>query len=252
MEKAMNNNIKGIIVCGRGGSLGDFGLFAKKLKRDLLKKGKYKENDDIITKNIERRSGFFNYLYGLTFKVGELHIFSHSIGGGLFLSFGDPAVGEIRAKAFDKAQKNLREITYQEVLGAEVGAILTDHMIGRKLAKPIFAKDAKIKIWGCNSGLKGWKYSDSVNDGNPIVDPSDKSAPYYWRALNESHIPKPSIAQTFANFFKVPVLGASSGTNIQIYCKGKWISPVGSECSLGKVDYRLIPEKGSYNEYLPK
>ena len=132
--------------------------------------------------NIERRAHFFDYLKDPPFrgrmKIKELHIFSHSIGAGLFLSYGDPAVARLRVQAIRRAALARRNITYREAVEAEVGAILVDDFIRppflgmRAAIRANFEAGAFIKIWGCNSAITGWIYSD-----NGTSDPADTRVP---------------------------------------------------------------------------
>ena len=90
--------------------------------------------------------------------------------------------------------------------------------------RPLFSKKAKIKIWGCNSGIGNWIYSDEDERGNQVHDLDAPASYYYWRALNEQNRPTPSIAQAFANYFQVSTYGATSGSSIQVLHQGRWIA----------------------------
>ena len=98
---------------------------------------------------------------------------TRSIGGGLFLSFGEAAMSDARHQAVQNAAKLGRKVTYGEVVNTETCAILSAHPIRPPLGtrkhslRKRFAKDAVVKILGCNSGVIGWVYSD---DGGT----------YYW------------------------------------------------------------------------
>jgi len=110
---------------------------------------------------------------------------------------------------------------------------------------------AFIKLWGCNSGVSGWGYSDSE-----VVDPNDRSVPYYWRAFNEQNTPKPSIAQALARFFDRKVLGAHSGASIEVRHHNRWISTQKYKDKVGHwpsgiLPHRLVPDEGAYNVYSP-
>jgi hypothetical protein len=247
-----------VILYGRGGNLGNFKIFADSLKKELS--AKYAATD-IAIKNVERKKDFFDFLKapGLAFKIKELHIFSHSIGAGLFLSYGDPAVALWRETVYQTAVSAGRNVTYSEVVEGEIGAVLTDDLVkpSVKADQPAmianFASGGSIKIWGCNAAVTGWVYSDG--DAG-VVDPADASEDYYWRALNEQNIPKPSIAQAFADFFQLPVHGATSGANIQVFHNKKWVSSQKYKDQHGKwppgtLPHRLHPEKGVYKEFQP-
>jgi hypothetical protein len=143
-----------------------------------------------------------------------------------------------------------RDVTYDEVVDTEAGAILSDHLIrpplsGRKLSlRAKFATNAFVKIWGCNSGVSDWVYGDDPGTG------------YYWEALNEENTPKPAVAQALANFFGVETLGAGSGANIQVKYKGKWIYADKYKKLTGRFAgepevLRLHPTKGGFTSYLP-
>jgi len=184
-----------VILYGRGGSLGNFEIFSRDIVRRLkdgtaAKPAGSFDQSLIFQENVERRQIFFNYLSDPPFKdrhkIKELHILSHSIGAGLFLAYQDPAAAQLRDDAIQKANKLLKRVDYDTAVATEVGAILVDDFIrapfsGMKTKiRSRFAKDAFIKIWGCNAAIKGWVYSD-----NSVTDPNDTSVPYYWRALNE-------------------------------------------------------------------
>ena len=94
-------------------------------------------------------------------------------------------------------------------------------------------------------------YSD-----NGVVDPKDTSEPYYWRAFNEFNTPKASIAKSLAKFFNRKVYGAKSGTSIEVKYNRKWISSQQHKNKVGhwpsgSLPHRLVPDKGTYHEYLP-
>lgn len=237
-----------VILYGRGGSLGDFGIFAKQLEEKLAK-----EYKTIVLKYIDRDYDFFKVLDDVNHSsqsISELHIFSHSIGAGLFLAYGDQSLQGKRFALIKKALKDGRNVTYEEVVRIEEGTVQTDDFfrpkyIGKSsLYASKFDKDGFIKMWGCNSGVSNWRYSDPYGD-------------YYWRALNEKHTPKPSIAQKFANYFKVRVYGARSGSSIHVQSGGSWISSQKYKDSMGSwpsgaLPHRLVPDKGEYYEYKPQ
>ncbi len=243
-----------IIVYGDGRELGNFEIFAKNLAQDL--KRKYNK---VLIKYVNRDYDFFKLIKSTSNKeeIEELHIFSHSIGAGIFLGYMDPSIAASRERIWRLANRAKRKVTYHEAVRTEVGAIQTDDFKIGALAKQQtvlqnkFSASAFIKIWGCNSGVENWVYSD-----NGVVDPKDTSEPYYWRAFNEFHKPKPSIAKALARFFNCKVYGAKSGANIEVKYNKKWISTQQYKMTIGhwpsgKLPHRLVPEKGTYNEYLP-
>lgn len=245
-----------IIVYGNGSDLGNFKVFADTLQKEL--KLKYKK---VLTQYINRDTAFFDLIKSTvaTEQIAELHIFAHSMGGGIFFGYHDDAIGRMRTDIITTALHDKRKVTYLEAVLTEIGSLQTDDLVRDIFVKQQlelrgkFSKGAFIKIWGCNSGVKDWEYSDG--DGS-ITDPNDKSEPYYWRAFNEKNTPKPSIAQAMATFFNVKAYGATSGTSGEVEYKGKWISTKAYKDKLGKwpsgaLPIRLAPDKGEYNEYKP-
>ncbi|WP_444996429.1 hypothetical protein [Aliikangiella sp. IMCC44359] len=243
-----------IIVYGDAGELGSFKIFSDNLKEELSKK--YKK---VIVQHVNRDIAFFNLIksVGAKEEIAELHIFSHSIGAGIFLGYKDTSIASNRIALWRMAEKNRRKVTYHEVVRTETGAIQTDDFVSGALIKQKallqkkFSKKSFIKIWGCNSGIDGWVYSD-----NGVVDPKDNSEAYYWRAFNEFNKPKPSIAKAFAKFFNLKVYGAKSGASIEVQFNKKWISSQQYKDKIGhwpsgSLPHRLVPDKGSYYEYLP-
>ena len=216
----------------------------------------------IQIRNIERRDAFFQLLLKPPLIIQELHIYSHSVGGGLFLAYGDQSIYDGRNNL--TAPRRGGSANYNSVMNAEIGAILTDDFIRppyssyRDQIRKNFASNAKIKIWGCNSGYVGWLYSDEDANGNYVYELDAPAKSYYWRALNEQNSPKPAVAQAFADYFNVPTYGAGSGASIQVKYKGEWVaSPVFLKAtrrrSVGESDVlRLAPDKGVYNEYKPR
>lgn len=243
-----------IIVYGDGGELGSFKVFASNLRQDLNKK--YKK---VVIQYVNRDADFFKLIksIGNNEEIAELHIFSHSIGAGIFLGYKDTAIAASREMIWRTADRAKRKVTYSEAVRTEIGAIQTDDFKIGTLAKQQtdlqrkFSASAFIKIWGCNSGVEGWVYSD-----NGVVDPKDNSEPYYWRAFNEFNTPKSSIAKAFAVFFNRKVYGAKSGANIEVKFKGKWISSQQFKKKIGhwpsgSLPHQLVPTKGTYHEFLP-
>jgi hypothetical protein len=250
-----------LIVYGRGDKLGNFKLFADDLVTTELTSFK---RQNVVIKNVERRNAFFDLLNSppFAFKIKELHIYAHSIGAGLFLAYGDPALQHARSTVADRARGGTA--TYLRVLNTEIGTIFTDDLIRspykdyRTRIRTHFSNDAKIKIWGCNSGIANWAYSDVDSNGNYVYDLNAPASSYYWRALNEQNIPKPSIAQAFANYFQVETYGATSGSSIQVRHQGRWMSsPEFLRATRRRVVneqdvLRLAPDRGVYNEYRPQ
>jgi len=244
-----------VIAYGDGGELGNFKVFADSLEKELNKK-----YTTVIVKYINRDTQFFNLIDSIDvtkIEIAEFHIFSHAIGAGLFLGYKDPVIASRRNALVNRAARMGRNITYQQAVNTETGAIQTDDFkLGAFISKKSdfrkkFSTDAFIKIWGCNSGVNGWVYSDGG-----VVDQSDTSVAYYWRAFNKKHVPKPSIARALAKFFDRKVYGANSGASIEVKHKKKWISSkkykdkVGHWPS-GRLPHRLVPDKGAYNEFKP-
>jgi hypothetical protein len=250
-----------LVLYGRGGSLGNFKFFADDLLvTELIG---YKPGD-VTIKNVERRDDFFSALDSHPVKLKELHVFSHSIGGGLFLGYGDPVLGNARSMLADSARGG--RAFYDSVLNAEKGTLFADDLVRSPYAgyaarmRSLFAPGGKIKIWGCNSGIANWEYSDEDAAGNPVYDLNAPALYYYWRALNERYMPKPSIAQAFADYLRVSTFGATSGSSTQIKQKGKWnkvpldgkIAVAGKRRFVGERDVlRLAPDVGTYREYKP-
>jgi hypothetical protein len=250
-----------LVIYGRGADLGNFKFFADDLVTTELTAFK---KEDIIIETVERRNGFFDYLKdtAFKFKIKEMHIYSHSYGGALSIGYKDPTIAKSRESFNDTARGG--RTNYLNVLNNEVGHIFTDDLIRKPYIdyqtkiRTIFAPNAKIKIWGCNSGIVDWKYSDQDNAGNYVYDIDAPAAYYYWRAINEMNNPKPSIAQAFADYFQISTFGATSGSSIQVKYKGKWIgSPnylkqTGRRYIVESDVMRLAPDVGDYNEYKPK
>jgi hypothetical protein len=151
-----------LIIYGRGDHLGNFEIFAQSLAREL---GPEVGRDNIIQRRIERKAASFELLASPPLKLGQtisqLHIFSHSIGGGLFLGYGDVSLGQMRQRLIDRAERSFKRLSYETVVAAEEGAVLTDDFLRapystmRSKLRALFSAHAQIKIWGCNSGIKG-------------------------------------------------------------------------------------------------
>jgi hypothetical protein len=243
-----------LIFYGNGGELGNFSIFATTLKKELDKK-----YEKVIVKYINRDFQFFDALSNLNAaeKIAEVHVFAHAIGAGIFIGYHDETIKAERQRVLELATRMNRRVSYDEVVNTETGSIQTDDFLangmpGKKTHfRSKFNKDAIIKIWGCNSGVENWVYSDGT-----VVAPSDTSVPYYWRALNEFNYPKKSIAKTFAEYFNVKVYGAKSGSHIEVMVKNTWLSSDQLKKKLGhwpsaNLPTRLTPDKGGYVEFLP-
>ncbi len=245
-----------LVIYGRGADLGNFKFFADDLVTTELAAFDKKL---IVIKNIERRDAFFDLLRQppFTFKIKELHIYSHAWGAGLSLGYKDPAVSALTDAIISRKKGELAN--YFSFLNANIGTVFTDDFIRvpynayKAEIRSKFAPKAKIKIWGCNSGIANWEYNDPDSRGRPVYDVNAPAAMYYWRALNEMNSPKPAIAQAFADYFQVATFGARSGSSIQIKVKGKWISSAKVGRSVGEKDLlRLDPDEGDYYEYSPR
>lgn len=248
------NPVGAVIIYGNGGDLGDFKVFAEYLKKDL--EPTYSSRIKVI--NIQDKRVFFQFLVNFNegFMIKEMHIFSHAIGGGLFLDYHGNASGNSRINAFRRAQRLLRDITYNEVVDAEIGAILSDDFVSTAFSglyrriRPKFVHDAFIKLWGCNAGREGWLYEDDDYTGDGIMD-------VYWSALNTQNVPKPSVAKSFAQYFNLKVYGARSGAHVEVLDSGTWITSqeyknrYGRWANPARIKHRLQPDTGPYYEYLP-
>jgi hypothetical protein len=249
-----------LVIYGRGDSLGNFKFFADDLVSTELS-GFDKKN--IIIKNIERKNDFFDFLVSHPFaaKIKELHIYSHAFGGGLSLGYGDTSFSFSRQALAGRSRGG--SANYLSVLNNEVGTVFSDDLIRtpylsyRTRIQSLFARDSKIKIWGCNSAIPGWEYSDTFGEAE-IYDINAPADYYYWRALNELNMPKESVAQAFANYFQIKTFGATSGSSIQVKNRGKWqsspsfLKQTGRKFVTEKDTLRLAPDKGIYNEYQPR
>lgn len=242
-----------LIIYGDGGELGNFKIFADSLAKELSA-----EKITSRVKYINRDFDFFSFIESVKDgEISQLHIFTHAIGAGIFLGYKDAAVSAQRNTTWQRARSAGRKVSYAEAVQTEIGAIQTDDFFmnpiknKRDTLRKKFSPSAFIKIWGCNSGVENWVYSDEG-----VVDPTDNSVPYYWRAFNEKNIPKQSIAQELANYFKKPVFGAHSGASIQVKHNNKWINTKQFKQSVGhwpssKLPHRLVPDKGEYREHKP-
>src|SRR5436190_6582225 len=149
-----------LLLYGNGAGLGNFKFFADDLATELVKKKKF-EKKDIVIKETLSREAFFKALQDLSAdqKIKELHVFSHSIGAGLYVGYHETTATANRMAAMSKYMGTATKITYQEVLDAETGGVLTDHLAQAPLSglqaslRLKFATGATMKIWGCNAGV---------------------------------------------------------------------------------------------------
>jgi hypothetical protein len=242
-----------LIIYGNGAELGNFKFFVDDLATTELNK-KYGKN--VRSVYVNRGRGLLNELINHDTKkwmIKELHIFSHSIGAGMFLGYHDDTINRLRQATYTKPDGTIKRARYEDVVAAEIGSVLTDHLVippfstSKMSARAAFStKDALIKIWGCNSGVINWVYWDG----------DDPSAPYYWAALNEKNVPKPALAQAFADYFNQTTYGATSGASIQVFHKGMWKGADVYKKETGKWAgepqiLRLHPDKGNYAKYVP-
>lgn len=243
-----------VIIYGHGAGLGDFNGFAMSLTK--MRGAKYGKR--IVRKEVERKVKLFEFLEqtDFEFQIEELHIFSHSFGGGLALGYHLAEFERARIATFDKVQSKGRVITAKEVLESEVGILFVEDLqraffLGKqKKIQARLTKGAFVKIWGCNSGVADWEYTDDDYTGDGVPD-------VYWTALNTS--PKrPCIAQAVANYFQVPAYGARSGSHVEVLVGGKWITSdaykktYGHYANPARVLHRLAPDRGVYHKYVPK
>lgn len=255
----MSKNI--VIVYGRGHDW-NFKVFADSLKKKIrVADPKAK----VTIKEIVNDTKFVDYLknWPVTELIDELHIFSHAIGAGLYLGYGDPTIGAARNRMLTMATTRRTKLTYDEVRKTESGGILTDDLhytpfsTNKTTLQGKFSATGLVKLWGCNSAISGWQYSDPDASGNPIYDPANTTASYYyWRALSTNHSPKPSIAEALAKFFNVSVYGASSGSHIEVYHRGRWVTTSAYKTQFGSyppgtMPHRLHPDRGTYHEFKP-
>jgi hypothetical protein len=255
------------ILFGRGSDLGSFGVFARSLKEEL----RARFNDVVYVQQAERRNEFFDAIEQPQFqdasdRIGELHVFSHAIGGGLFLGYHDDSLARTRESARSGAQTRGMRLSYAEVLMNERGTVFTDVLVRppysqrRNNIRNNFAPNATIKLWGCNSGVTGWVYSDTISDSSGTRDVVAASEgdiyDYYWRALNEQNMPKPSIAQAFADYFDRTTYGAHSGSHIEVFDHGDWLKSSEYRRANGRWPppsrmHRLAPDVGNYRAHHP-
>jgi hypothetical protein len=264
----MPDNEIAVVLYGNGAELGNFKFFANDLATQFVQDRKF-DRANIIIKPTLSGAEFFSALIGIppSRKIKELHVFSHSIGGGLYLGYRLGAAARFRQDALRPFPypftPGAPRISYDQVLATEYkAAILTDHLRwppfseAQAQLRAKFSAGATIKIWGCNSGVSGWVYTDEDSSGNLVPDQNAPANYYYWRALNTRNVPKPSIAQAFADFFGVTVYGAGSGSHIEVWYHGRWITSTAFKGATGRFPgepdiLRLHPDRGDYNPFSP-
>jgi len=258
-----------LLMYGNGAELGNFELFATNTAGNLVKDKKFSSSDILKVKAV-RREEFFGTIAKLPSgsRIGELHVFSHSIGGGLYLGYHDAAIEQSREFNIALYNGAHNKIPYFAVLNTETGGILTDHLFSeplksaRDLYRAKFSANATVKLWGCNSGINHWVYTDPLYDKKTnklirlVSDQDDEASFYYWRALNTANFPKPSVAQALADYFRVPVFGATSGSHIEVLHHQHWITSDAFRKSTGhwpgsSSALRLRPDVHGYKKFLP-
>lgn len=251
-----------LVLYGRGADFGSFKAFVDDfISTDLSTRFPATR---IEVKNTERYKDFWEALgsFGQRFDIGELHIFSHSYGAGLSLGYQDPALATARGAMIDIATRAGRKVTAQEVLTTEKGIIFSDDLLDPVQAalapdfQKMFVAPKLIKLWGCNSGVAGWLFSDPAGSAS-VSDPAAPADSFYWRALNTINQPKPAIAQAIADYFKADVYGATSGSHAEVKVGKAWITS--DEFRKQKKRWpnendmlRLTPDKGSFLPFKPK
>jgi hypothetical protein len=188
----------------------------------------------------------------------------------LSVGYHDPAQSQLRGRTIDRFLRVAQKTPYTEVLDTEVGMLFPDDLergqysSNKAAVRKFFSDSAIIKLWGCNSGIEGWIFSDPLSDpARPNADPiwvyedAAKADYFYWRSLNIASKPKPSIAQALANNFGKPVFGATSGSHGEAIFKGAWLDNDKFKKTVGrwpaqKDILRLKSDKGDYKKYMPK
>lgn len=254
-----------MLLYGNGADLGNFKFFADDAATELIRLKKFDKSQITIKQTLDRAS-FVAAIQAVPpgSRIKELHIFSHSIGAGLYIGYHDPTARSNRETAMRSFMGSVK-ISFDKVLDAETGGILTDHLVrdpmksDQAALKAKFAPKATMKLWGCNSGVSGWTYSDTdTSSGRPVLvaDQNGKADVYYWRALNTQNTPKPSIAQALADYFGISVSGAGSGSHIEVLHNGAWITSTKYKQETGRSagepeTLRLNPDSGDYNAFSP-
>lgn len=248
-----------VVLYGNGAELGNFKFFADDLITTEGLSKKFAKSRIVVQRTVLRDELFKALLDQPDGSIKELHIFSHSIGAGLYPGYHDAAANASRNSAFAAAAGSSVNIQYMAVLNAEIGAVLTDHLVvapfnkDRTAMQRKFAKGAVAKLWGCNAGVDNWVYSDPSGT-LMITDPNADADFYYWRALNTQNVPKPSISQALADFWGISVYGAKSGAHIEVFYQKHWMTSSQYKAETkhwpGSAQVlRLQPDKGAYVEY---
>jgi hypothetical protein len=211
----------GVVLYGDGAS-GNFQAQANHLASEDLTK-RFGEGNVVVRQTLTR-DAFFQALLGVPDgKILELDIFATSVGAGLCLGYKDPTAAQNRERlqslsaasgtaASSFEQGSAGGTSYQAVLQAETGSVLTDHLVtspfnqNQSEIRGKFAKGARARLYGCNGGTEGWVYSDLPTQ----IGSRSSTVPYYWRALNTRNTPKPSIAKALADFLGIPVTATTS------------------------------------------
>ena len=123
-----------VILYGNGAELGNFRLFADDTSAELIRLKKFSKTHILIRETLNRAS-FMNTLSTIPslFKIKEFHVYSHSIGGGLYVGYHEATANAVREAALTRSLGQARKISYDEVLNAEVGGILGDHLLREPL-----------------------------------------------------------------------------------------------------------------------
>jgi hypothetical protein len=242
------------IIYGHGAELGDFKVFAGHLKSTLV--GKYGRH--LSMQYIDDKNLFLEFLKQPSpgFKIKEFHVFSHAFGGGLALGYHLPADDLLRDRLYDASVRRGTPVTYEEVVRTEKGLLLLGDLqrelrdsAAMKGIREKFSRDAFLKIWGCMSGLEHLF--------------SDEPGTYYWEALNTPYAGpdgarnlKP-FAQHLANFLRIKVYGAKSGSHVEAWHEGAWVTSDRYKILTGKypspkLRHRLHPDRGDYALFEPQ
>ena len=111
-----------VLLHGNGAGLGNFRFFADDTATELVRTKKF-ERSAIVIKETLSRDAFFAALSSIAIgnKIKELHVFSHSIGGGLYVGYHEATASANRDAAWRLSVTNNTKITYDQVLVAETG-----------------------------------------------------------------------------------------------------------------------------------
>jgi hypothetical protein len=159
-----------LLICGRPDTFGSFTSYADDLiTADIIKRVPRKNTRvlSVLTKHefLDEIAAFAKM-----FLISELHVFSHSYGAALSLGYHDRAQGLLRGQAIDRYLRVGQKTPLTALLDAEVGMLFTDDLVRGQYAankatiRRFFHSSATIKLWGCNSGIDGWTFSDPLSD----------------------------------------------------------------------------------------